>query len=131
MFSRASDVTIDLSARALGEGGTIHGSRPRQRKRQPFTSDSVLNSIFTIFALLPSSSLIQLPMSAASSALPRGEIQLTGSRSKLSSSTPTIVNVSVAPFLSFNVTVAPNATLLDGASGGSTTWTVPEFVRVQ
>src|SRR5438876_197198 len=28
-----------------------------------------------------------------------------------------------AAFLSFTVTVAPNVTLLDGASGGSTTWT--------
>src|SRR6266403_4292318 len=122
MFSRASDVTIDLFARALGEGGTIHGSRPRQRKRQTFASDLVLNSIFTIFALRPSSSLIQLPMSAARSALPRGEIQLTASRSKLSSSTPTMVNVSVAPFLSFTVTVALNVTLFVGALGGSTTW---------
>src|SRR4030095_12567199 len=78
---------------------------------------SLFLSIFTIFALRPSSSLIQSPMSAASSALPRGEIQLTASRSKLSSSTPTIVNVSVAPFLSFAVTVAPNVTLLDAASG--------------
>src|SRR5437762_9132584 len=95
----------------------------RATKRQTFTSDPVLNSIFTIFALRPSSSLIQSPMSAASSALPRGEIQLTASRSKFTSSTPTIVNASVAPFLSFSVTVAPNVTLLDGASGGSTTWT--------
>jgi hypothetical protein len=62
-------------------------------------------------------------MSAASSALPREEIQLTASRSKFSSSTPTIVNVSVAPSLSFTVTVAPKVTLSDGASGGSTTWT--------
>ena len=30
---------------------------------QPFTSDCVLNSIFTIFAFRPSSSLIQSPMS--------------------------------------------------------------------
>src|SRR5439155_1847986 len=65
----------------------------RATKRQTFTSDPVLNSIFTIFALRPSSSLIQSPMSAASSALPRGEIQPTASRSKLCSSTPTIVNV--------------------------------------
>jgi hypothetical protein len=41
------------------------------------------------------------------------------SRSKLSSSTPTMVNVSVAPFLSFTVTIVPNVTLLDGASGGT------------
>jgi len=61
-------------------------------------------------------------MSAAISALPTGEIQLTGSRSKLSSSTPTMVNVSVAPFLSLCVTLAPNVTLFDGAFGGSTTW---------
>src|SRR5467141_3059446 len=93
----------------------------RATKRQMFTSDPVLNSIFTIFAVRPSSSVIQSPMSAASSALPRGEIQLTASRSNSSSSTPTIVSVSVAPFLSFTVTVAPNVTLLDGASGGSTT----------
>jgi hypothetical protein len=34
-----------------------------------------------------------------------------------------MVNVSVAPSLSFTITVAPNVTLFDGASGGSTTWT--------
>src|ERR1700747_1676196 len=75
------------------------------------------NAIFTIFALRPSSSLIQSPMSAASSALPTGEIQLTAARSKLSSSTPTMVNVSVAPFLSLTVTAAPNVTLFDGPTG--------------
>ena len=80
-------------------------------------------SIFTIFALRPSSSVIQSPMSAFNSALPSGEIQLMASRSKSSSSTPTMVNVSVAPFLSFTVTVVPNMTVFDGASGGSTTWT--------
>ena len=56
-------------------------------------------AIFTIFAVRPSSSLTQLPMSAFSSALPIGEIQLTASRPKSTSSTRTMVNVSVAPIL--------------------------------
>jgi hypothetical protein len=62
-------------------------------------------------------------MSAASSVLPIGEIQLTASGSKSSSSTPTIVYLSVRPSLSFTITVAPNVTLFDGVSGGSTIWT--------
>jgi hypothetical protein len=80
-----------------------------------------LYSIFTIFAARPSSSIVQSPMPAASSALPIGEIQLTASGSKSSSSTPTTVYVSVRPFLSFTVTVAPKPMLFDCGSGGSTT----------
>ena len=52
---------------------------------------SFLLSIFTIFAVRPSASLIESPMSAARSALPIGEIQLTASGSRSSSSTPTTV----------------------------------------
>jgi len=33
-----------------------------------------------------------------------------------------MVNVSIAPSLSFSVTVAPNVTLFDAASGELTTW---------
>ena len=58
---------------------------------RPSYSNPVLNSIFTIFTFRPSSSVIQLPMSAARSAFPVGEIQLTTSGSRSSSSTPTTV----------------------------------------
>ena len=52
---------------------------------------SFLLSIFTTFAVRPSASPIESPMSAARSALPIGEIQLTASGSRSSSSTPTTV----------------------------------------
>ena len=59
--------------------------------RRARTHVSLFLSIFTIFAVRPSSSVIQLPMSAARNALPTGEIQLTAPGSRSSSSTPTTV----------------------------------------
>src|SRR6478672_2699472 len=62
-------------------------------------------------------------MSAASSALPTGEIQLMVSRAKLSSSTPTMVNVSVAPFLPLTVTFGATVTVR-GKKGATETFTI-------
>src|SRR5438067_12894827 len=103
----------------------------RSSETSKICSELVLNSIFTIFALRPSSSVIQSPMSAFSSALPSGEIQLTASRSKSSSSTPRIVNLPVSPFLSLIVTVAPNVTLFDARLEHLQHGPMPEFAPIR